>query len=91
MANYLNISYFADGELRQKRIRNTLKNVEEMLSGCPFLFHCHRVFLVNIRFITHFEGNSDGCQLHMFSIDRTIPVSKANIDALRQVLKHITC
>ena len=87
MANYLNIWYFQDGELRQKRIRNTLKSVEETLADYPFLLHCHRAFLVNTRFITHVDGNSAGCQLHLFSIDRTIPVSKANIDALRRALR----
>lgn len=84
VANYLSIWYFLDGELKQKRIRNTLKNVEETLAGYPFLLHCHRAFLVNTRFITHVDGNSAGCQLHLFSIERTIPVSKANIEALRK-------
>ncbi len=87
VANYLSIWYFQDGELKQKRVRNTLKNVEEMLSDYPFLLHCHRAFLVNTRFITHVDGNSAGCQLHLFSTDRTVPVSKANIEALRRALK----
>lgn len=86
VANYLSIWYFQDGELKQKRIRNTLKNVEEILADYTFLLHCHRAFLVNTRFITHVDGNAAGCQLHLFSIDRIIPVSKANIDALRQAL-----
>lgn len=86
VANYLSIWYFLDGELKQKRIRNTLKNVEVTLAGYPFLLHCHRAFLVNTHFITHVEGNSAGCQLHLFSIDRTIPVSKANIEALRKAI-----
>lgn len=90
VANYLSIWYFKDGELKQKRIRNTLKNVEETLSGYPFILHCHRAFLVNTRFITHVDGNAAGCQLHLFSIDRTIPVSKANIEALRQALQSKT-
>lgn len=88
VANYLSIWYFDDGELKQKRIRNTLKNVEETLAGHPFLLHCHRAFLVNTHFITHVDGNAAGCQLHLFSIDRTIPVSKANIEALRQALRN---
>lgn len=86
VANYLNIWYFNDGELKQKRIRNTLKNVEEILVEYPFLLHCHRAFLVNTQFITHVDGNTAGCQLHLLSIERTIPVSKANIAALRQAL-----
>lgn len=86
IANYLSIWYFLDGELRQKRIRNTLKNVEETLAGYAFMLHCHRAFMVNTHFITHVDGNASGCQLHLFSIDRTIPVSKANIEALRQAL-----
>lgn len=86
IANYLSIWYFQDGELKQKRIRTTLKSVEEALAGYTFLLHCHRAFLVNTRFITHVDGNSAGCQLHLFSIDRTIPVSKANIEALRRAI-----
>ena len=86
VANYLSIWYFLDGDLKQKRIRNTLKSVEEMLAGYPFLLHCHRAFMVNIRFITHVEGNSAGCQIHLFSTEKTIPVSKANIEALRNAL-----
>lgn len=86
IANYLSIWYFHDGELKQKRIRSTLKSVEGTLAGSPFLIHCHRAFLVNTRFITHVDGNAAGCQIHLFSIDRTIPVSKANIEALRQAL-----
>ena len=86
VANYLSIWYFKDGELVQKRIRNTLKNIEEMLAGYTFLLHCHRAFLVNTRFITHVDVHSAGCQLHLFSIDRTIPVSKANIESLRRIL-----
>lgn len=86
VANYLSIWYFLDGELMQKRIRNTLKNVESTLSGYPFLLHCHRAFLVNVRFITQVDGNAAGCQIHLFSIDRTIPVSKANIESLRRSL-----
>ena len=86
IANYLSIWYFLDGELKQKRIRNTLKSVEETLAGNSFILHCHRAFLVNTRFITHVDGNAAGCQLHLFSIDKTIPVSKSNIKALRQAL-----
>ena len=88
LANYLSIWYFLDGELQHKRIRSTLKNVEEILSGYPFLLHCHRAFLVNVRFVTHVDGNAAGCRLHLFSIDRTIPVSKANIESLRQALSR---
>lgn len=86
VANYLSIWYFLDGDLKQKRIRSTLKNVEETLSAYPFILHCHRAFLVNTHFITHVDGNAAGCQLHLFSIDRTIPVSKSNIESLRQAL-----
>lgn len=88
VANYLSIWYFHEGELRQKRIRNTLKNAEEALKDYTFLLHCHRAFLVNTRFITHVDGNSAGCQVHLFSIDRTIPVSRANFEALRHALRE---
>lgn len=82
--NYLSIVYLNDSELCQKRLRSSLKEVEETLEAYPFLVHTHRAFLVNINFITQVSGNSAGYKISMFSTDRVLPVSKANIPLFRE-------
>lgn len=82
--NYLSIVYLNDSELCQKRLRSSLKEVEETLEAYPFLVHTHRAFLVNINFITQVSGNSAGYKISMFSTDRVLPVSKANVPLFRE-------
>ena len=84
VGNYLNIVYLNDSELCQKRLRSSLKEVEETLEAYPFLVHTHRAFLVNINFITQVSGNSAGYKISMFSTDRVLPVSKANVPLFRE-------
>lgn len=86
VANYVEIWFFDNGEVCQKRLRSTLKAIEETLSPYEFMVHCHRAFLVNINFITHIDGNAAGCQIQLFSLQKSIPVSKANIELLRSAL-----
>lgn len=84
VGNYLSIVYLNDSELCQKRLRSSLKEVEETLEAYPFLVHTHRAFLVNINFITQVSGNSAGYKISMFSTDRVLPVSKANVPLFRE-------
>lgn len=86
VANYVDIWYFDKEEVCQKRLRSTLKAIEETLSSFEFMVHCHRAFLVNINFITHVEGNAAGCQVQLFGLQKSLPVSKANIELLRTAL-----
>jgi len=89
VGNYLSIVYFNDSELCQKRLRSSLKEIEEALEAFPFLVHIHRAFLVNINFITQVSGNSAGYKVSMFSTDKILPVSKANVSAFREKIKEL--
>lgn len=73
LGNYLSIVYFNDSDLCQKRLRSSLKEVEDILESFPFMVHIHRAFLVNINFITQVSGNSAGYKICMFSLDRVFP------------------
>ena len=84
VANYLNIVYFNDSDLCQKRLRCSLKDTEDALDAFPFLVHIHRAFLVNINFITQISGNAAGYKLSLFSTDKILPVSKSNIAAFKE-------
>lgn len=89
VGNYLSIVYFNDSQLCKKRLRSSLKNVEEAFVAFPFMLHTHRAFLVNINFITHIYGNSSGYKLSMFSTDRVLPVSKANVALFRDKINEL--
>jgi len=98
VGNYLSIVYFNDSfsesdksvtELCTKRLRSSLKEIEEVLSSFPYMVHIHRAFLVNINFITQVSGNSAGYKVSMFSTDKVLPVSKANVSAFREKIKEL--
>lgn len=89
VGNYLSIVYFNDSELCQKRLRSSLKEIEETLEAYPFMVHIHRAFLVNINFITQVSGNSAGYKVSMFSTDKILPVSKANVSTFRNKIRDL--
>lgn len=87
IANYINIVYFKDSELCQKRIRSSLKDIESALCPHAYIVHIHRAFLVNIRFVTHVTGNSAGYKVELFGCDKILPVSKSNVQLFKERLK----
>jgi len=89
VGNYLSIAYFNDSELCQKRLRSSLKEIEEKFDAYPFIIRTHRAFLVNINFITQVSGNSAGYKISLFSTDKVLPVSKANVATFRDKIKEL--
>lgn len=90
IANYLNIVYFNDANLCNKRLRSSLRDVEEALEAFPFMVRTHRAFLVNIHFITQVTGNSAGMKVSLFSCDKVIPVSRSNIGEFKMKISEKT-
>ncbi len=86
LANYVNIVFFSSSDLRQKRLRVSLRDLEETLSPYPFIFHIHRAFLVNLNYITQVSGNAAGYKLQLFGTDKVLPVSKANVGKFKQMI-----
>jgi LytTr DNA-binding domain len=66
--------------------RNTLKDIEHQFSDVPQLLRCHKAFIVNTEKVTEISGNAKGYFLTLDNIDEKIPVSRSNIDALKQRL-----
>ncbi len=77
-SNYVNFYLLRDNKVQKQVIRNSINNIEEQLSGIPFLFRTHRAFIVNIKQIRTKRGNSLGYQLKLIGIDEEIPVSRNN-------------
>lgn len=90
IANYLNIVYFNDADLCNKRLRSSLRDVMEALEEFPFMVRTHRAFLVNIHFITEVSGNSAGMKASLFSCDKVIPVSRSNIGEFKTKISEKT-
>lgn len=88
IANYLNIVYFNDADLCNKRLRSSLRDIEEALEEFPFMVRTHRAFLVNIHFITEISGNSAGMKASLFSCDKVIPVSRSNIGEFKKIISE---
>lgn len=88
LANYVNIVFFSASDLTQKRLRISLRDLEETLSPYPFIFHIHRAFLVNLNYITQVSGNAAGYKLQLFGTDKVLPVSKANVGRFKELIER---
>lgn len=78
-SNYIDIFYMKDGVICRSVVRKTLKNVSEALRDYPFLFRCHRSYLINIDKIEKVTGNTRGYEITIAGLSDTIPVSRARI------------
>ena len=83
-SNYVNFYLLRDNKVQKQVIRNSINNIEEQLSGIPFLFRTHRAFIVNIKQIRTKRGNSLGYQLKLIGIDEEIPVSRNNTKPFKE-------
>lgn len=74
--NYVEIYRSENDKIKRIFLRSSLKRIEQDLKDHPFLFKCHRAFLVNIKNISRVAGNSQGYQLIFKGIEYAIPVSR---------------
>lgn len=86
IANYADVCYMEDDEIRHKTLRITLKGVNESLGECVNLVQCHRAFIVNLDFVVAMEKIQSAYQLQLFGMDKRIPVSRSNCPAIRERL-----
>jgi len=74
--NYVEIYRTENDQIKRIFLRSSLKRIEQDLKDHPFLFKCHRAFLVNIKNLSRVAGNSQGYQLIFKGIEYAIPVSR---------------
>jgi DNA-binding LytR/AlgR family response regulator len=74
--NYVEIHVAEGGKVRKHILRSSLKRIEQDLEDRPFIFRCHRAFLVNVRNIHRVTGNSQGYRLNFEGIGFEVPVSR---------------
>lgn len=86
--NYCEVVFIEKNILKKELIRSSLKRLETQLTETSIV-KCHRAFLVNLKNISHIEGNAQGYKISFKDIQETVPVSrqfgKAILERLRGV------
>jgi DNA-binding LytR/AlgR family response regulator len=85
-SNYIEIFYREGAVVRKQMIRQTLNNVESILSKYPNIKKCHRCCLVNLNQVTRLTGTSPNYMLEAMGLDFNIPVSRHNVALFRKLL-----
>lgn len=87
VGNYVKIHLWCNDKIVTETLRNTLKNVEEELHLYPAVMRCHRAFIVNMKRVEQMMGHTGSVQLQVEHCDTAIPVSRSNIQSIRDYIK----
>jgi hypothetical protein len=85
-SNYIEIFYREGTVVRKQMIRQTLNNVESLLSKFPVIKKCHRCCLVNVEQISRLTGVSPNYTLEANGLDFRIPVARQNVAEFRKLI-----
>lgn len=91
VANYAEVCYLCDQEIKKISLRSTLKQLKESLSTHVYIIQCHRGFIVNLNFVEKLQCENNSYFLNLFYVDKKIPVSrskKADIKAALSALQR---
>ena len=91
VANYAEVCYLCEKEIKKISLRTTLKQLKESLSTHVSIIQCHRGFIVNLDFVETLQCENNSYYLNLFYVDKKIPVSrtkKADIKAALAALQH---
>jgi len=86
--NYVDIFYKEDDQVSHKLIRNTLKNIQKLLSDYHDFVRCHRSCIVNSTYILNMTNSYKGHRLIMLDMEEEIPVSRQYILAIKEALSE---
>lgn len=76
LENYLEIIWLNQGSRQKSVIRNTMKNMEPILSENNNLVRCHRSFIVNLTHIKQVTGKSQNYKIELNFNNEEIPISR---------------
>ena len=75
-----------DNEVQTNMLRATMKQMEDALQAYPMIVRCHRAFMVNLGQVEQISSNSRAMQLVMRHSHDAIPVSRSNVNKLKELL-----
>ena len=73
-------------EVHTNMLRATMKQMEDSLQAYPMIVRCHRAFMVNLGQVEQISSNSRAMQLVMHHSHDAIPVSRSNVNKLKELL-----
>ena len=86
VGNYVKVVYKRNDEMHTNMLRATMKQMEDMLEAYPMVVRCHRAFMVNLAQVEQISSNSRTMQLVMRHNHDVIPVSRSNVNKLKELL-----
>ena len=89
VANYAEVCYLCVDEIKKVTLRSTLKQIKESVCVYDNIIQCHRGFIVNLNFVVSLQSENNSFYLSLFSVDKKIPVSRANKTAIKEALSTL--
>jgi hypothetical protein len=84
--NYVKVCKLQGNEAHANMLRATMKQMEDALEAYPMIVRCHRAFMVNLAQVEQISSNSRAMQLVMRHSHDAIPVSRSNVNKLKELL-----
>jgi len=88
VGNYVKVMQIREGEVKTNMLRATMKQMEDELQDYSMVVRCHRAFMVNLGQVEQISSNSRAMQLVMRHSHDTIPVSRSNVNKLKELLEQ---
>lgn len=86
VGNYVKVAQIYRGEVKATMLRATMKQMEDELQAYPMIVRCHRAFMVNLGQVEQISSKSRAVQLVMRHSHDAIPVSRSNVNKLKELL-----
>lgn len=88
IGNYLHLFCEDRGDVREFKIRETIRQFKDNNADFPNLFHSHRAFVVNLNKIIRVNGNAAGYFLCVHPKLHDVPVARSHIEELRALFPN---
>ena len=88
VGNYVKVCQLQGNEAHTNMLRATMKQMEDELQSYPMIVRCHRAFMVNLGQVEQISSNSRAMQLVMRHSHDAIPVSRSNVNKLKELLEQ---
>jgi hypothetical protein len=86
VGNYVKVVSKRENDVHTTMLRATMKQMEDALQAYPMIVRCHRAFMVNLGQVEQISSNSRAMQLVMRHSHDAIPVSRSNVNKLKELL-----
>ena len=88
VGNYVKVCQLQDNEVQTHMLRATMKQMEDELQDYSMIVRCHRAFMVNLGQVEQISSKSRAMQLVMRHSHDAIPVSRSNVNKLKELLEQ---